>query len=88
MSSYNIIQPIYSDWKTARTTLAGTTYYVQHDLHYLGILIKSVSGIIDVYLVELTRTPEDTNTADFETNVKSSATLVVSVDDAITKATV
>lgn len=85
MSSINIIQPTYADWKTARTTLAGTTYYVQHDFHYLAILVQEVSGIINVYLAELTRRPEDANNTDFETNIKGTATLVVSVDDAIAK---
>ena len=86
MSSLNIIQPTYADWKAARTALAGTTYYVQHDFHYLGILVQVVSGIINVYLAELTRTPTaNASTTDFETNVKPTAILVVSVDDAVTK---
>lgn len=85
MSATNVMQPSYSDWKTARTTLAGTTYYIQHDFHYMGILIKEISGIIDVYLVEVCRTKEDQNVADFEANVKPTAVLVVTVDDAITK---
>lgn len=85
MSSINIIQPTYADWKVARTTLGGTTYYVQHDFHYLGILVQQVSGIINVYLAELTRRPEDANNTDFETNIKGTATLVVSIDDAVAK---
>jgi hypothetical protein len=86
MASYNVFQPTYDNWKTERTALAGTTYYVKHDFHYIGILVKQVSGIVDVFLVELARTPEDTNAVDFKANVIPTAILVVSVDDAITKA--
>lgn len=85
MSATNVIQPTYSDWKTARTTLAGTTYYIQHDFHYLGILVQEVSGIINLYLAEICRTKEDPNVADFEANIKGTATLVATVDDAVAK---
>ena len=83
MASINYIQPTYADWKLARTAVGGTTYYVEHDFHHLGIVVQVVSGIINVYLVELCRTPEDANDVDFVTNIKGTATQVATVDDAV-----
>lgn len=83
MSATNIIQPTYANWKLARTAVGGSTYYIKHDFHYMGIVVQLISGIINVYLVEICRTPEDPNVSDFETNIKPTAILKVSVDDAI-----
>lgn len=81
---FTYVSPTYTTWKTTKTTDALTAYYIQYDLHYVGILVDKVKQV--VYRIDISRDGKDANQSDFETNIKGSATLVQSVDDAIAKA--
>lgn len=81
---FTYVSPTYNQWKTTKTTDVLTAYYMQYDMHYVGILVDKVKQV--VYRIDISRDGKDVNQADFETNIKGSAILVKSVDDAIAKA--
>lgn len=81
---HDIIFPTYATWKAARTALAGTTYVVTYDRHYIGIVIDSSLERWEVYCTEVVRFSDDSNLADFVANVLPGSTAVSTIEDAIT----
>ncbi len=78
---YNLFSPTYTEWKDTKTAGTLTAYYVQYPNHYIGILVdKSEESI---FRIDISRDGYDPNMVDFETNIKPTATLVPTVDDAI-----
>lgn len=77
----NYLSPSYTEWKDTKTAGTLAAYYVQYDLHYVGILVDKTEQ--SVFRIDISRDGQDPNMADFETNIKPTATLVPSVDDAI-----
>jgi hypothetical protein len=78
---YNLFSPSYTEWKDTRTAGALTAYYVQYDLHYVGILVDKTEE--SIFRIDISRDGYDPNLVDFETNIKPTAVLVPTVDDAI-----
>jgi hypothetical protein len=80
---HNISFLSYAEWKTTRTALAGATYVVKYDKHYIGIVIDSSAERYEVYCAEIVRFPDDPNLVDFETNIEPTAVEKVCIEDAI-----
>lgn len=72
----------YATWKTVRTAVAGTTYYVEHDNEYILIIVDNTEKIVS--LCRLIRVPTTSaDVSNFDTTIKGTATVVNSVNEAI-----
>lgn len=73
----------YTAWTAFRTFKAGaiTTYYVQTDNFYYPFLYDP--DLNTVFISTLDRTSVNTNTTDFEGNIKSGATVTPSFAEGI-----
>jgi hypothetical protein len=71
----------YTQWKAARTALAGTTYVVTTPMNYIGVLVQTAEKTI--HTVRVIRRTDDPNLSDFETNILPTATAAVSINDAV-----
>jgi hypothetical protein len=69
-----------------RTFLAGTTYYTQSNEFYDLILVDLTRGFISKIELDRTDPTDQANVIDFETTIKTTATLVLSNDEAIAEA--
>ena len=81
--SYPTYTPSYADWKIKRTELAGVTYYIEHGKSYLAVVISKTAERVEIYQANIIRNITDPNLVDFETNIKSTATQKISIDDII-----
>lgn len=72
----------YAMWKALRTDLSDTTYYVQEDNRYIPFLVDLTRKF--VYRTDVSRIDNtNANLIDFEANVKSTATVELSIEDGI-----
>ncbi len=81
--SYPTYNLTYTQWKAARTSIGGTTYYVEHDKRYIALVIKSTLDRVEIYQIDVIKDPTDSNLVDFETNIKGTATKKDTTEDAI-----
>lgn len=80
----NYFSPSYAEWKSTKTAGSFTAYYIQYDLHYVGILVDKADQ--SVFRIDISRDGKDPNMVDFETTIKPTAVLKSDVDTAISKA--
>lgn len=79
--SYRQFKLSYTDWKTLQTALTANVYYETVQSRYKSIVIDIIRE--NVYFTEIDRIVPNTNLTDFETNIKSGATSVSDVADAV-----
>jgi hypothetical protein len=85
LNNLQVLNLSYTRWKSMRTFLAGTTYYTQSNEFYDLILVDLTRGFISKIELDRTDPTDQTNVLDFETTIKTTATLVLSNDEAIAK---
>jgi hypothetical protein len=80
---YREMNMSYAQWKAVRSTLAGTTYYIQRDLHYSPFLVDFPRQ--NVYRTEIPRgaLAVTADLSDFEMNIKPTAIQKDSIADGV-----
>lgn len=71
----------YPEWKLKRTALAGITYYVEYDRSYVAIVISQTAERVEIYRTDIIKDVTDNNLVDFETTIKSSSTVKLTIAD-------
>lgn len=88
MDSFLHIEVTYSKWKDMRIFLGGTvnSYYTHTPEHYILVLVDLTRKFVTICHLRFADPSAHDNIVDFESNIKSTSIVQLTVDDCVAAA--